>query len=60
MKPICPYCRVEWNNKNVKIEDWDASEGCESCGYGRELKGTIIIKCHNCKKIIYRKDFEAR
>lgn len=33
------------------------SEGCETCGYGSETRGTVKIRCEHCKKLIYEKDF---
>lgn len=59
-KPICPFCREEWSEENVLLEDVLASEGCGTCGYGAEVTGSVVIRCHKCKKVMYRKDFKER
>jgi hypothetical protein len=56
-KPLCPFCREPWSDENVRIEDLDASAGCETCGYGEEISGRVVIKCHKCNKIMYVKEF---
>jgi acetyl-CoA carboxylase beta subunit len=56
-KPLCPYCREPWSDENVMVEDVYCSQGCDTCGSGAEASGTIVIKCHSCKKVMYKKDF---
>jgi len=58
-KPLCPYCREPWSEENIKVEDTYASEGCDTCGYGSKVSGTVIIKCHKCKKVMYKKEFSG-
>jgi len=59
-KPTCPFCHAEWSDENIKIEDVYASSGCDTCGYGSEVTGTVKIHCHECKKLMYQKDFKDR
>jgi hypothetical protein len=60
-KPLCPFCREPWSDKNIQVEDLYASGGgCESCGYGEEVSGVVIIKCHKCEKIMYKKEFKDK
>lgn len=59
-KPLCPFCREPWSNENVQIEDLYASSGgCDTCDYGSSASGTVVIKCHKCGKIMYKKDFST-
>lgn len=57
-KPLCPYCRAEWTDEMIKVEDTYASGGCATCGYGQEITGKVIIKCDKCGKVIYIKEFK--
>ncbi|MBU0581471.1 MAG: hypothetical protein KKA19_09880 [Candidatus Margulisbacteria bacterium] len=56
-KPICPFCRAKWSDENMRIEELYASGGCESCGSGADISGSIVIACHKCGKVMYKKDF---
>lgn len=52
----CPFCNKVFAGNMV--ERLESSEGCDSCGYGDEPKGTIDIRCSNCKKLVYRKELK--
>jgi len=56
-KPLCPYCKAEWTDDMIAVEELSASEGCETCGYGQEITGKVVITCSECKKVIYVKEF---
>lgn len=50
-KPLCPYCNAEWTDEMIEVEGQSIG-GCDSCAsfdYG------IVIKCEQCKKVIYEK-----
>jgi phage FluMu protein Com len=51
----CVFCNSVLSD--VTIEDIFASEGCDTCGYGAEVGGTVIIRCDKCDKVIYKKEF---
>jgi len=55
-KPKCVFCSAEWSDDNVSLEDTYASAGCDTCGHGSSVSGTITISCHVCKKVMYQKD----
>lgn len=52
-KIVCPFCNASYT---AEMEDdlW-ASQGCETCG--PEITGSFEIKCSNCKKLIYKKEY---
>ncbi len=53
---LCPYCSAPYT---AKMEtDLDFSQGCETCGHGGGMSGTIEIHCDNCKKLVYKKEYE--
>ena len=60
LKPTCPYCHAEWTDDMIKVEDISSSEGCDSCGWGAEVTGSVNIHCSSCKRLIYQKDFVNR
>lgn len=53
LKVLCPFCRAPYT---AKMEDdlW-ASQSCDTCG--PEIDGDITIKCSNCKKVVYKKEY---
>lgn len=55
-KPLCPFCSTEWSDDMVQVMDVYASSGCETCGHGSSVEGTVDITCHACKRLIYRKE----
>ena len=56
-RPLCPFCSAPWTDDMVKVEDTYASRGCDTCGYGAEITGTVTIKCSSCNRVIYQKEF---
>ena len=56
-KPKCIWCSAPWSDENVRIEDVWASQGCDTCGYGLKVSGTVTIECHACTKVMYQKEF---
>lgn len=55
-KPTCIWCNAEWSDENVNFENAYMSAGCETCGHGSEGSAQLVIKCHECKKVIYTKE----
>lgn len=51
---LCIYCNKPWSPQ--MDTDLTASAGCDTCGFGTEIAGEIIIRCGNCDRIIYRKE----
>jgi hypothetical protein len=54
-KPLCVYCNEPWSDKMELVHDF-ITEGCDTCGFGKELVGSFIIKCSKCKRIVYKKE----
>jgi len=52
LKPKCPYCDSEWNEKMIFVE---AFCSFEDTGFLKEDDITLEIKCHSCGKLIYKK-----
>ena len=52
-KIMCPFCNAPYTASMT--EDLYASEGCETCG--PTITGELIIRCSNCGKIIYKKEY---
>lgn len=56
-KILCPYCSKPYTAE-MEVELFGGGGGCETCGYGSECSTRIEIKCTNCKKIVYIKEYE--
>lgn len=56
-RPLCPFCSKPWSKEMVQVLDLYASEGCDTCGYGGGIDGTVDITCDGCGRLIYRKEF---
>lgn len=56
-KMKCPFCSAEWSDANVQVYDIETSEGCDTCGYGSSVSGTIKITCDSCGRTMYEKEF---
>jgi len=55
LKIICPFCNAPYTAEMV--DNLSIGEGCETCGSG-SCSGSVDIKCENCKKIVYSKEFD--
>jgi len=55
LKILCPFCEAPYTAKMK--EDLHETEGCDTCGYGEEIRGTITITCSNCGKVVYKKEY---
>lgn len=53
-KIVCSYCNAPYTAEME--DDLCASNGCITCGTGT-ISGSIDIKCSNCKKVIYKKEY---
>lgn len=53
--PKCIWCNAEWNDSNVRVFDFDASDQCESGRFEPE-NVTVAIVCHVCNREMYRKE----
>jgi len=52
-KIVCPFCNAPYTGD---MEDLlYASQGCDTCG--PIISGSIEIKCSNCRKIVYKKEY---
>lgn len=58
--PICIWCNEPWSDANIRVEEVYASDGCDTCGFGTVVSGTVSISYHSCGKEMYRKEFEDR
>ncbi len=56
LKILCPFCNKEWTAEML-IQMEDAGIGCSSC-YIPHIKGKIEIRCDNCQKIVYIKEYD--
>jgi len=54
--PLCVFCSKPWSSSMMNVEAY-ASYGCETCGYGREITGTVEIHCDHCARLVYKKEF---
>jgi endogenous inhibitor of DNA gyrase (YacG/DUF329 family) len=54
LKILCPYCNAPYTADMTDTYLY-ASERCETCG--PEIRGSIEIKCSNCKKLVYKKEY---
>lgn len=54
---LCPYCNSIWT---AEMEDdlKDIGTKWDTCGNTVEVVGKLIIKCNNCKKVIYIKEID--
>lgn len=55
-RPICVFCSSPWTDDMIEVLDVSASGGCETCGYGASVYGSVQIVCRSCDRLIYRKD----
>jgi hypothetical protein len=56
-RPLCPFCSAPWSDDMVSVMDLSSSGGgCETCGYGEEVRATVDITCDECERLIYRKE----
>ena len=54
LKILCPFCNAPYN---AEMEfDLDTSSGCNTCG--ASMEGNVEIRCSNCNKIVYVKEYE--
>ena len=54
---LCVFCNAPWTAK-MRLVEAEASQGCDSCGSGGEVRATIEITCENCERVVYSKRFE--
>jgi hypothetical protein len=54
LRILCPYCNANFTASMVA--DLRSSAGCDTCDYGSEPAGTIDILCHECGRLVYRKE----
>lgn len=54
----CVFCNSIVSN--VTAEEIYHTEGCETCGYGSETTGEIIVTCDKCGRVIYKKEFKHK
>lgn len=52
---ICPFCNTLWD-ENMLIDLYGMEDGLDSCSYGASAYIDIEIKCHNCARVIYKKE----
>lgn len=51
-KMYCPYCKALWD-ADMETDLCTAGD-CPTCG--SYVEGSIEIFCHNCKKLVYKKE----
>jgi len=56
---ICPFCNEPWTDQ-MEIDYYRISDGCDTCGHGRETSITVDITCSKCRRVIYRKEYIKR
>lgn len=57
-KVLCPFCSAPWSEENIRTGDLDAGDHCASGRfYGEQM--TVDITCHECNRLIYRKEGAA-
>ncbi len=54
-KMICPFCNAYFTPE-MEVEYYRISEGCDTCGYGRETSITVNVICESCGKKVYEKE----
>ena len=52
---ICPFCNEPWTDQ-MEVDYYLISEGCDTCGYGKEASITVEIVCSKCGRVIYKKE----
>ena len=52
---LCPFCSAPWTEENIHIWDVDSANQCDS-GRFEPPTYSISIKCHACKREMYRKE----
>ena len=55
--PKCIFCDAPWTPE--MDGDLYTSQGCETCGYGSETTGTLRIKCDQCGRVVYEKEYRS-
>ena len=58
LKILCPYCNATWTAE-MEAELIASSAGCDTCGYGAYTEYEITIKCQNCQRTVYTKEYRA-
>lgn len=56
-RPLCVFCGAPWDD--AMVEGLESTAGCDTCGFGAETTGTIVIKCSACKRTVYEKEFSS-
>lgn len=54
-KILCPFCSTPWSEENIYVWDVDSADQCDS-GRFEPPTYSISIKCHSCKREMYRKE----
>lgn len=54
-KMVCPFCNACFTPE-MEVEYCNISEGCDTCGYGKEDSITVTINCESCGKVVYKKE----
>ena len=57
-KILCAFCNAVLTE--VEIMDLYKSQGCETCDYGSSYSGKIEIRCPQCKRVVYIKEFKNK
>jgi len=59
LKIICPFCNADYTAE--MLDNLSAEAGFDTFGAdgSAEVVGKIEIKCSNCKKIVYLKEFSS-
>ncbi|OFX01223.1 MAG: hypothetical protein A3E78_02790 [Alphaproteobacteria bacterium RIFCSPHIGHO2_12_FULL_63_12] len=58
-RPICVFCNAPWTDDMIRVYDIDAQHGGGSYDFGPgNQQATVDITCANCKRLIYRKEFQ--
>lgn len=55
IKIVCVWCNAPWTAH--MSDDLYVSGGCPSCGDYENITGTIDIRCDNCGRIVYTKEY---
>lgn len=53
--PLCIWCSEPWSDDNVNVMVKAGSQAC-TYGYRSSVNVTFEIKCHKCKKLMYKKE----
>lgn len=57
LRILCVFCNAPWTAKMV--EDLYVTQGCDTCGYGAGVYGSIEVICTNCSRVVYRKEIDT-